>query len=156
MATDGQFLRLNALRARAAELMKRLQIKAPSGNVRAGQLSGGNQQKVVLAKWLDMSPTTLLLDDPTRGVDVGAKAEIHSLLRSAADAGAVVLLRSTDLDELASICDRVVVLYRGRICAELRGPERSSRAILHLMNTGEALSSVVPSRTPAQSSPASS
>jgi ABC-type sugar transport system ATPase subunit len=139
MARDGQFLRLHALRARAAELMRRLQIKAPSGNVRAGQLSGGNQQKVVLAKWLDMSPTTLLLDDPTRGVDIGAKAEIHALLRSAADAGAVVLLRSTDLEELASICDRVVVLYRGRICSELRGADRSARAILHLMNTGEPL-----------------
>jgi ABC-type sugar transport system ATPase subunit len=86
-----------------------------------------------------MSPTTLLLDDPTRGVDIGAKAEIHALLRSAADAGAVVLLRSTDLEELASICDRVVVLYRGRICSELRGADRSARAILHLMNTGEPL-----------------
>ena len=145
MARDGQFLRLNALRTRAAELMRRLQIKAPSGNVRAGQLSGGNQQKVVLAKWLDLSPTTLVLDDPTRGVDIGAKAEIHALLRSTADLGAVVLLRSTDLDELASVCDRVVVLYRGRICAELRGVDRSARAILHLMNTGEPLGLPSPS-----------
>ena len=148
MARDGQFLRLDALRTRAAELMRRLQIKAPSGNVRAGQLSGGNQQKVVIAKWLDLSPTTLLLDDPTRGVDIGAKAEIHALLRSAADDGAVVMLRSTDLDELASVCDRVVVLYRGRICAELRGTDRSARAILHLMNAGEPLGSSAASIAP--------
>jgi ABC-type sugar transport system ATPase subunit len=139
MARDGLFLRPDALRTRARELMRRLAIKAPSANARASQLSGGNQQKVVLAKWLDMSPSILLLDDPTRGVDIGARAEIHALLRSAADAGAVVMLRSTDLEELASICDRVVVLYRGRICAELTGTARSARAILHLMNTGEPL-----------------
>ena len=111
------------------------------GELRAGQLSGGNQQKVVLAKWLDTKPTTLVLDDPTRGVDIGARVEIHGLLRTVADQGGVVLLRSTDLEELASACDRVVVLYRGRVCAELRGPERSARTILHLMNTGEPLGS---------------
>ena len=141
MSRDGQFLRLGSLKARAAELIARLGIKTPSGELRAGQLSGGNQQKVVLAKWLDTKPTTLVLDDPTRGVDIGARVEIHELLRTVADQGGVVLLRSTDLEELASACDRVVVLYRGRVCAELRGPERTARAILHLMNTGEALGS---------------
>ena len=138
MSRDGQFLRLGSLKARAAELIVRLGIKTPSGELRAGQLSGGNQQKVVLAKWLDTKPTTLVLDDPTRGVDIGARVEIHELLRTVADQGGVVLLRSTDLEELASACDRVVVLYRGRVCAELRGPEQTARAILHLMNTGEA------------------
>ncbi len=139
MARDGLFLRVGALKARADDLIRRLGIRTPSGDLRAGQLSGGNQQKVVLAKWLDISPSTLVLDDPTRGVDIGARAEIHLLLRAAADGGAVVLIRSTDLEELASACDRVVVLYRGRVCAELRGAERSARAILHLINTGEPL-----------------
>jgi ABC-type sugar transport system ATPase subunit len=141
MSRDGQFLRLGSLKARAADLIARLGIRTPSGELRAGQLSGGNQQKVVLAKWLDTKPTTLVLDDPTRGVDIGARVEIHGLLRTVADQGGVVLLRSTDLEELASACDRVVVLYRGRVCAELRGPERSARTILHLMNTGEPLGS---------------
>jgi ABC-type sugar transport system ATPase subunit len=141
LSRDGFFLRPKALKVRADGLIHRLGIKTPSGELRAGQLSGGNQQKVVLAKWLDMAPSILVLDDPTRGVDIGARAEIHALLRKVADEGGVVLLRSTDLEELASSCDRVVVLYRGRICAELRGGERSARAILHLINTGEPLGS---------------
>ena len=94
--------------------------RARSTSPRA-RLSGGNQQKVVFAKWLDAQPSVVLLDDPTRGVDVGAKAEMHALIRSTADAGAPVLICSTDIDELASLCDRVVVLHQGRASAELVG-----------------------------------
>jgi ABC-type sugar transport system ATPase subunit len=140
MVRDGWVIRPAALRERARRHVDRLQIRTPSVDLRAGQLSGGNQQKVVIAKWLDTQPTTLLLDDPTRGVDIGAKAEINGLLRAAAAGGAVVLLHSTDLEELASVCDRVVVFYRGRIIAELRGEERNARAILHAMNTGQTAS----------------
>jgi ribose transport system ATP-binding protein/rhamnose transport system ATP-binding protein len=105
---------------------------------RTGLLSGGNQQKAVFAKWLDAQPSVLLLDDPTRGVDVGAKAEMHLLIRSAAQAGAIVLLYSTDLDELETLCDRVLVFYQGRICAELEGDELTTHAVLAAMNTGRA------------------
>jgi ribose transport system ATP-binding protein/rhamnose transport system ATP-binding protein len=91
----------------------------------------------VFAKWLDAQPSVLLLDDPTRGVDVGAKAEMHVLIRGAAAAGAVVLLTSTDIDELAAVCDRVLVFYHGRICAELSGARLSEHAVLEAMNTGE-------------------
>jgi ABC-type sugar transport system ATPase subunit len=136
MAKDGWLLRQSALVSRAAGHMGRLQIKAPSPTVTAGSLSGGNQQKVVLAKWLDNAPSTILLDDPTRGVDVGARAEIHALLRGSARAGAVVLLYSTDLEELVSACDRVLVFYRGSICGELTGVRRNASAMLQLMNTG--------------------
>ena len=79
----------------------------------------------------------LLLDDPTRGVDVGAKAEMHVLIRSAGEAGAVVLLASTDVDELAAVCDRVVVFFGGRVCAVLAGDALAPHALLEAMNTGE-------------------
>ena len=138
MGGDGAFLRTPRLAARAAEHMRRLNIKAASPEAAAGSLSGGNQQKVVLATSLDNAPSTIVLDDPTRGVDIGAKAEIHGLLVDLAAAGAVVVLGSTDLEELVAVCDRVIVLYQGRICAELRGDQLTAGALLHVMNTGDA------------------
>jgi ABC-type sugar transport system ATPase subunit len=136
LAGDGPVVRRGALRARAREHLGRLQVRARSVDERAGRLSGGNQQKVVFAKWLDARPSVLLLDDPTRGVDVGAKAEMHALVRGAAAAGAVVLLTSTDVDELEAVCDRVLVLHRGRVCAELSGERLRAHAVLEAMNTG--------------------
>jgi len=136
LARDGNFISAVNLRRRAREHSERLHVRTPSVEEHTGLLSGGNQQKVVFAKWLDASPSVLLLDDPTRGVDVGAKAEMHILVRAVAEAGAVVLLCSTDLDELADVCDRVIVFYRGRICAELTGETLDSHNILEAMNTG--------------------
>ena len=101
MARDGAFLRGASLRGRAVALAADLGVRAPSVLVNAGALSGGNQQKVVIAKWMDTRPSTLLLDDPTRGVDVGAREEINALLRRAASDGTVVIYLSTDLEELA-------------------------------------------------------
>src|ERR1035438_4563435 len=100
-------IRAKTLRARARHQMRQLGIRA-AADAPAGSLSGGNQQKVVFAKWLEVEPQLLLLDDPTRGVDVGAKAEMHRLIRSIAGQGAVVLLCSTEADELASLCERVL------------------------------------------------
>jgi len=137
LARDGRMVRTERLRRMARELVERLHIHTASVDVHCGMLSGGNQQKAVLAKWLAARPSVLLLDDPTRGVDVGGKAEIHGLLRSAADASTVVLLCSTDIEELSSLCDRVLVMYRGRLCATLRGPNIDQHTILHAMNTGD-------------------
>ena len=95
----------------------------------------------MFAKWLDAQPSVILLDDPTRGVDVGAKAEMHALIRSAAAAGAPVLICSTDIDELASLCDRVVVLRQGRVSATLAGDALTTHAVLEAMNT-DALEAV--------------
>ncbi|MEA2730417.1 MAG: ribose transport system ATP-binding protein [Acetobacteraceae bacterium] len=92
-------------------------------------LSGGNQQKVILAKWLQLSPKLILLDEPTQGVDVGARQTVYQAIRDAADAGACVLCASSDAEQLAEICDRVVVLGRGRIAAELTPPALSKHAI---------------------------
>jgi ABC-type sugar transport system ATPase subunit len=138
LGRDGRWVGPGRLRKQAKELVARLRIRASDVDVRCGLLSGGNQQKVVLAKWLAARPSVLLLDDPTRGVDVGGKAEIHALLRSAANSQTVVLLCSTDLDELAAVCDRVVVLYRGRIGATFNGPDIEAQAVLHAMNVGTA------------------
>ncbi|RJO79211.1 sugar ABC transporter ATP-binding protein [Nocardia panacis] len=137
LGRDGLFIRPRRLRAAARKLLSTLHIHADSVDTACGLLSGGNQQKVVLAKWLAAEPTVLLLDDPTRGVDVGGKSEIHALLRSVAT-DSIVLLCSTDLDELAAVCDRVLVLYRGAVCATLTGSRINQHDLLHAMNTGAA------------------
>ncbi|HTX09314.1 MAG TPA: sugar ABC transporter ATP-binding protein [Solirubrobacteraceae bacterium] len=136
LAHDGPIIRRSRLRQRAHDQVERLRVRTGSLDTRTGQLSGGNQQKVVFAKWLNAEPSVMVLDDPTRGVDVGAKAEMHALIRSAANAGAVVLLASTDLDELEHVCDRVLVFYRGRVAAELSGEELRVHTVLEAMNTG--------------------
>jgi len=136
LAADGVLVRKGALRARAREHVAGLRIRSRSVDQDAGSLSGGNQQKVVFAKWLDAQPSVFLLDDPTRGVDVGAKDEMHALIRSTAAAGAPVLICSTDIDELASLCDRVVVFHQGRVSAELAGEALRTHAVLEAMNTG--------------------
>ncbi|MFC3978629.1 sugar ABC transporter ATP-binding protein [Streptosporangium jomthongense] len=135
---DGLFLRRTALRTRARDHGERMSLRCSSVDQRTGLLSGGNQQKVVLAKWLDADPSVLLLDDPTRGVDVGAKAEMHTLIRSATQTGTVTMLCSTDVEELASLCDRVAVFYRGRVAAILEGESLTQHNILETMNTGES------------------
>jgi ABC-type sugar transport system ATPase subunit len=138
LAADGPIVRSGRLRERARAQVDGLRIRSRSVDQSTGSLSGGNQQKVVFAKWLDAQPSVILLDDPTRGVDVGAKAEMHALIRSAAEAGAPVLMCSTDIDELASLCDRVVVLHQGRAAATLSGDALSTHAVLEAMNTDVA------------------
>jgi ribose transport system ATP-binding protein len=136
LAREGVLIRSGALRRRAADLVDQLQVRTASVDEPAGSLSGGNQQKLVFAKWLNAQPSVLLLDDPTRGVDVGAKAEMHALIRAAANGGAVVLLASTDVDELAELCDRVAVFFQGRVCADLAGDALQPHAVLEAMHTG--------------------
>ena len=136
LARDGALLSTARLRQRAAELAARVGVKTGSVDAPSGSLSGGNQQKVVLAKWLDSAPALLLLDDPTRGVDVGAREEINQLLRRAAAEGAVVVYLSTDLEELVAGCDRVPVFRRGQICAELAGADLTAQSLSERMNGG--------------------
>ena len=124
-------------RDRALRQMSRLRIKARSPETPAHQLSGGNQQKVVIGKWLEIGPKIFLLDDPTRGVDVGAKREIYGLIREMSAAGGIVLFSSTELPELIGLCDRVLVFYRGRLAGELARSEVDDHSLLHMINTGE-------------------
>jgi ribose transport system ATP-binding protein len=109
-----------------------LGIAASSGDVAVGTLSGGNQQKVVLGKWLAASPRVLLLDEPTRGVDVGARAEIHRRLHELAGRGAAVLFVSSELDEVRTLADRVLVLHEGALAGELSGERADERSIMAL------------------------
>lgn len=132
----GMFLRAGQLRTRARVHVERLGIRTSSVDQEVGYLSGGNQQKVVFAKWLEANPSVLLLDDPTRGIDVGARAEIYGLMRSLAAQGTVQVLASTDPRELALVCDRVFVFYRGRVCAVLEPPHLDAHTILEVVNTG--------------------
>ena len=129
-------MRKRALREPRSRARARVAHPQRSVDQEAGSLSGGNQQKVVFAKWLDAQPSVFLLDDPTRGVDVGAKDEMHALIRSTAAAGAPVLMCSTDIDELAALCDRVVVFHQGRVSAELAGEALQTHVVLEAMNTG--------------------
>lgn len=99
------------------EYIKKLNIKTPSADVKAEQLSGGNQQKVIMAKWLMRAPKIFLLDEPTRGVDVGAKAEIHKLIHQLASEGTAVLVVSSEIEEISELSDRVLVINRGKITA---------------------------------------
>ena len=101
--------------------VNRLRIKASSPEQPVSELSGGNQQKVLLARWLCLHPKVLLLDEPTRGVDVGAKAEVQALIDELAKQGLAVLLISSDLEELVEGADRVVVLRAGAVVGELSG-----------------------------------
>jgi ABC-type sugar transport system ATPase subunit len=134
---DGPFIRREVLRRRARRQTAQLGVAAPSVDSPAGALSGGNQQKVVFATWLELEPEVLLLDDPTRGVDVGAKREMHRLIGSIARAGAVVVLCSTDNQELAGLCHRVAVFYQGAMAGELSGPGLTEHALLVAVNTGK-------------------
>jgi ABC-type sugar transport system ATPase subunit len=124
------------MRAAARRQIERLRIRAEGPSTVAGRLSGGNQQKVVVGKWLAVSPTIFLLDDPTRGVDVGAKREIYRLIRELAEGGGTILFRSTELPEVVGLADRILVLYRGRLAVDVNGGEIDDHGLLHAINTG--------------------
>jgi ribose transport system ATP-binding protein len=102
----------------------------------AGLLSGGNQQKIVLAKWLALGPKVFVLDEPTRGVDVGAKAEIYRVIEDLAAQGAAVLMISSDLEEVLRLSDRVLVMHEGRLAGELARADLSEEAVMQLATGG--------------------
>lgn len=116
--------------ARVAAILKQHDIRAKRASQPIGTLSGGNQQKALLARWLERDPQMIILDEPTRGVDVGAKAQIHTLIDRLAAAGKGVLLISSDLPEVLALSDRVLVMNRGSIGAELRGGEMTEQNVI--------------------------
>jgi ribose transport system ATP-binding protein len=111
---------------------ERLKIRAPDVATTAGALSGGNQQKVVLAKWLSMRPKVLIFDEPTRGIDVGAKQEIYDMLRRLTDAGVAVLMISSDMEEVIGVSDRIAVMHEGAISGFLERSQFSEHNVLQL------------------------
>ena len=115
----------------------RLGIRTPDAEERVGSLSGGNQQKVVLAKWLNTDPKVLILDEPTRGIDVGAKKEIHTLVGELTARGVGILLISSELPEILGMSDRVIVMHEGRICGEFPRGEATQEAIMATILTSK-------------------
>jgi len=127
-----RLIRPSADWAESTHLIDAWRIKASGPDALPDSLSGGNQQKVVLAKWLATRPRVLMLDEPTKGVDVGAKFEIHHIIRREAAAGTACLIASSDLPEVLSLAHRVIVMREGRVQGELKGAEATEEAVMHL------------------------
>ena len=128
----GPFLDAKKERAMATELAQELGVKTPSMMQIARNLSGGNQQKVVFAKWLFSDVDILILDEPTRGIDVGAKYEIYLLMNKLVEAGKSIIMISSELPEVLGMCDRLVVLSGGEKAGELSREEASAEAVMRL------------------------
>lgn len=118
-------------------LIKRLTIKTESAMTSAKNLSGGNQQKVVIAKWIGIGPKVLILDEPTRGVDVGAKREIYQLMNELTDRGVAIIMVSSELPEVLGMSDRVIVIHEGRVSGEVIGKEATQEKIMTLATGGQ-------------------
>jgi ribose transport system ATP-binding protein len=139
-------LRSRVEKAEVSTWFRRLEVRPADGmNEPLGTFSGGNQQKVLFGKWLRQSPKLLLLDDPTQGVDVGAKAALHRHILDLAGKGAAVLISSTDVDELVALCSRVLVMRDGQIAQQLDGSDITTSAInrgFHIDSTDAEKASV--------------
>jgi ribose transport system ATP-binding protein len=128
----GMLVATAAERSNAQRHQRSLDIRVPDVATAGGALSGGNQQKVVLAKWLSMRPRVIILDEPTRGIDVGSKNDIYGLLRTLADSGVAILLISSDMEEVIGVCDRIAVMHEGGISGILERPAFSEHNVLRL------------------------
>ncbi|MEX3845787.1 sugar ABC transporter ATP-binding protein [Paraburkholderia sp. BR10882] len=145
MSNLGKFLSLNVflrrmqIRKTAAHFISLLAIRTPSATQPVRLLSGGNQQKIVIAKWLERDCDVLFFDEPTRGIDVGAKSEIYKLLRALAEQGKAIVMISSELPEILRMSDRIVVMCEGRITGELSASEATQERIMHLATQRETL-----------------
>ena len=117
--------------ALAQEKVQSLNIKCSSTEQLISSLSGGNQQKVLVGKVLAVTPKIVIMDEPTRGIDVGAKAEIHKILRELVDRGIGIIMISSEMNEIVGMCDRVLIMNEGRICGEVSGEEIEGKNIMH-------------------------
>jgi rhamnose transport system ATP-binding protein len=148
----GGLLTSGAENATARDWAARLEVKASTLDTLAGTLSGGNQQKVVLAKWLSTQPDVLIVDEPTRGIDVGTKAEVHRLLSTLAGEGLAVVMISSELPEVLGMADRVVVVHEGRITAELSRDEATPEAVMFAATNTAAATDTAATSTSAATS----
>ena len=139
--TGARRIRAGADRADAERLIDTWRIKASGPDASPDSLSGGNQQKAVLAKWLAARPRVLMLDEPTKGVDVGAKFEIHAVIRREAAAGTACLIVSSDLPEVLALADRVIVMREGRVQGELPGAAATEESVMHMATSDERTAS---------------
>lgn len=130
--TIGGLVNKKAEQTVSTEMSRKLNIKAPSIESKAANLSGGNQQKVVLAKWLSLEPKLLIFDEPTRGIDVGAKAEIYQLMRDLAEKGVAIVMISSDMEEVLGESDRIAVMHEGKITGILDHAQVSEESVMKL------------------------
>src|SRR5664280_1432828 len=128
----GPFLDLARERDIVADLMARMRVKAPNARARARTLSGGNQQKILLSRWVAVHPSVLVLDEPTRGIDVGAKAEIYALIDELARSGMAIVFISSETPELLGLADRILVMAHGSIVGELAASDATEEGIVRL------------------------
>jgi len=140
----GGFLNRAKEKALCDEMVPALRIKAAGVEQPVQFLSGGNQQNVVIGKWLATRPRVFLLDEPTRGVDIGAKQEIYRLMEELAATGAAVLFVSSDLEEILGMSDRVLVLHEGRLSGELPRNELSEEAVMRLATAAQSEATASP------------
>ncbi len=137
LASERQFgIRTEREKEKTGRMVRELRVRAADPEQPVGRLSGGNQQKVVLARWLLADAKIFLLDEPTRGIDVGAKAEIYELIRRLAARGAAIVLVSSELEEVLRLADRVLVMHRGRIAGEVGRAEASEESVMRLATGG--------------------
>ncbi len=137
------FVRRSAERSLAAGYTERLRVRTTGVEQLVQALSGGNQQKVVIAKWLATKPRVLILDEPTRGVDIGAKVEVHRIISDLAATGLGIILISSDLPEVLAMSDRVIVLHEGRVTAEIARADATEERVMFAA-TGQLGSSDAP------------
>jgi ribose transport system ATP-binding protein len=128
-----------SIRSRVRQIVENVGVRPPHTNVQVANLSGGNQQKVVLGKWLAAGSEVLVLDEPTRGVDVGARADIYRLMQQLKEDGKAILMISSDMTEILTQSDRILVMAQGRVVGELAGAEATEEKVLSLaLGLGEA------------------
>jgi ribose transport system ATP-binding protein len=130
------FLSTKKILQKSLEIIQQFAIKAAQPSIRVGALSGGNQQKVVIGKWLATDPSILMMDEPTAGVDIGTKSEILDLVRAIADSGKSVILSSSELPELLAVSDRILVLKDGKVLTSLQRNEIPNEEFLQLAIQG--------------------
>ena len=134
----GGLIAFDREKVEAIAVCRKFNVKASSVEVNAANLSGGNQQKVVLAKWLSLDPKVLIFDEPTRGIDVGAKAEIYELMRKLAESGVAIIMISSDMEEVLNVSDRVAVMHEGNVKGTLTREQCSEENIMRLAVGGLA------------------
>jgi inositol transport system ATP-binding protein len=138
LAKWGLFVDAKAERALVDQYARALRIKMPNAEVAVGTLSGGNQQKVLLARCMALNPRVLIVDEPTRGIDVGAKGEVHQLLSDLAKRGVAVIVVSSELPEVMAISDRIAVFREGNLAGIVDGDMADEAGLMHMMTTKRA------------------
>ena len=137
--SKGIWLQEKLEKSLADEYVKRLSIKVAGIEYPISSLSGGNQQKCLLGKWLSIKPKIIIVDEPTRGIDVGAKSEIHNLLRTLADEGVGVIMISSELPEVMGVSDRVIVVHEGHLSGEISEDDMMTEENIMRLASGEAV-----------------